>query len=314
MNPMCSGNLAVIGVPMDLSGERRGVDMGPSALRCARLAAKLEELGCSVTDRGDIPVYRPPDTSRADAGAYRYLAACLSEQVRVCKEVSARTAHELQGNRFPLILGGDHHVAIGSIAGVRQALGGVGLIWFDACGDAPMPEPAPRGSGPGVLRTTLAAVLGFGDPRLAALGGGAPPVKPEHVVVIGARSEDAGECSPLRDRGVTVYTMRELERLGMKRAIEQAIGIATQAGRSVHVSFNLNALDPYYAPGVGTSAPGGIAFRESHLAMERLAAAGVVSSADIVEVNPIVDTRNQTATTAVALLCSLFGERQSYRC
>lgn len=301
MNPGINANIAMIGVPMDLGADRRGVDMGPSAIRCAGLETKLQEIGYAVYDRGDLIVRRERASPQYHGSNLKY----LDEIARVNAELCDAVAEEVGLGRFPLILGGDHSIAIGSIAGLRQHKREIGVIWYDSHGDLNTADTSPSGNIHGM---PLAVALGYGHDRLTAIGGAASHIKPENVVIIGARSLDQGERSFLKVQGITVFSMHELDRLGMSRVMEQTLDIVTRTTDGVHLSFDLDALDPYYAPGVGTPVAGGISFRESHLAMELLAAAGAVTSVDVVEVNPILDTRNQTASTAVALLGSLFGE------
>jgi arginase len=300
MNPGINPNIALIGVPMDLGADRRGVDMGPSAIRCAGIEKKLEQIGYTVQDRGDLVVRRGKFASQP-ATNLKY----LEEIAKVNEELCRNVAEEIGKGNFPLVIGGDHSIAIGSIAGVWQHHKKIGVIWYDSHGDVNTADTSPSGNIHGM---PLAVALGYGHERLTAIGGPAAKVHPENVVIIGARCIDQGERIFLKEKGISVYTMHELDQLGMSRVIEQALDIVTKSTDAVHLSLDLDALDPYHAPGVGTPVPGGITYRESHLAMELLSEAGVVTSADVVEVNPILDCKNQTASVAVALMGSLFGE------
>jgi len=208
--------------------------------------------------------------------------------------------------RFPLILGGDHSIAIGTIAGLAKHKKNMGVIWFDAHGDINTGETSPSGNIHGM---SLAVSLGIGHPNLIHIYGEQPKIKPENVVIIGARDLDPGERKLIKQLGIKVYTMHEIDRLGMPRVMEEAIGIVSRGTDGVHLSLDLDGLDPHDCPGVGTPVIGGISYRESHLAMEMLAEADVLTSAEFVEVNPILDVQNKTAKVAVALLCSAFGDK-----
>ncbi|UJF35867.1 arginase [Paenibacillus hexagrammi] len=306
MNPGLYPNVAIIGVPMDLGADRRGVDMGPSAIRCAGLEKSLLNLGYQLFDQGDLVVRRHAATASCPSpqgvGSLKY----LDEIARVNGELSVAVDHAMQQGMFPLVLGGDHSIAIGSLSGVRQHHEEVGVIWFDSHGDVNTASTSPSGNIHGM---SLAVALGHGDPKLTAIGGDFPKVKPEHVAIVGARSLDPGEKAYLKQRGILVFTMHEIDRLGMSRVMEQAIEQVSRGTSGVHLSLDLDGLDPGYAPGVGTPVPGGLTARESFLAMEMLSDAGVLVSAEFVEINPILDHRNQTAKLAVSLIASLFGER-----
>ena len=297
--------IEIIGAPVDLGQARRGVDMGPSAIRVADLEPSLEALGRVVTDCGDIDV-RIPETLEIGSLTLRYKSAILS----ACDTLRAEVERSLSAGRMPLILGGDHSISIGSIAGVsnhfhRQGAG-VGVIWLDAHGDSNTPETTPSGNIHGM---SLAISMGFGDPELRDLGGRSPKVDPGRVVLIGVRDLDSGERETLRSSGATVYTIREVDERGMRDIVNEAIRIAGDGTAGIHVSFDLDVIDPEDAPGVGTAIAGGITYREAHLAMEILAESGRVVSVDLVEVNPVLDTRNQTARLAVELTQSLLGKR-----
>ncbi len=289
--------VAVLGVPMDLGAGRRGVDMGPSAIRYARLHEELTALGYRVLELGDleVPVAESltPEPPPHHAGA---IAA-------VCQRLYERLV-ALDASVFPLVLGGDHSLALGSVPGGARGER-VGVIWVDAHGDFNTPETSPSGNVHGM---PLAALLGKGDPRLVGVGGPGPKVRPEDVVLVGVRSLDPGERVLLRESGVRVFTMTEVDRMGIARVAEAVIA-QMQGLPRVHVSFDADVLDPEIAPGVGTPVPGGLSYREAHLFMELLSEAGFVTSLDLVEVNPILDRSNRTAEIAVELAASLLGKR-----
>jgi len=289
--------VAILGVPMDLGAGRRGVDMGPSALRYARLHEELSALGYRVEELSDLEV---PVVEALAEGPPPHHAAAIAA---VCQRLYERLA-SLEEGVFPVVLGGDHSLALGSVPG---AAGGerVGLIWVDAHGDFNTPETSPSGNVHGM---PLAALLGYGDPRLVGVGGPGPKVRREDVVLVGVRSLDPGERALLKEAGVRVFTMTEVDRLGMARVAE-AVVEQMQGLPRVHVSLDADVLDPEIAPGVGTPVPGGISYREAHLFMELLSEAGFVTSLDLVEVNPILDRKNRTAEILVELAASLLGKR-----
>ncbi|HWR29238.1 MAG TPA: arginase [Negativicutes bacterium] len=301
MNSTINSHVAIIGVPLDLGSGRRGVDMGPSAIRYAEIVQRLEGLGYQIHDTGDIPVNR--DAVRHLPGVRMHY---LEEIERVNIELCQRVSTQMDLGRFPLILGGDHSIAIGTLAGVRQRTKKLGVVWFDAHGDINTPETSPSGNIHGM---PVAISLGFGHERLTAIGGPDTRVNAKNFVQIGIRDLDPGEKTRLREQGVTVFTMHEIDLLGMAKVMEEAIRIASDGTDSVHVSFDMDVMDPLHAPGVGTPVVGGITYRESHLAMEMLSAANIVGSAEFVEVNTVLDHGNQTAKVAVALIGSLLGEK-----
>ena len=301
MNSSINSHIAIIGVPLDLGSGRRGVDMGPSAIRYAEILQRLKELGYQVHDTGDIPVNR--DAIRHLPGIRMHY---LEEIERVNVVLCQRVTEQLDLGRFPLILGGDHSIAIGALAGIRQRTKKLGVVWFDAHGDINTPETSPSGNIHGM---PVAICLGLGHERLTTIGGSDTRVDAKNFVQIGIRDLDPGEKNHLRELGVTVFTMHEIDRLGMSKVMEEAIRIASDGTDSVHVSFDMDVMDPLHAPGVGTPVVGGITYRESHLAMEMLSAANIVGSAEFVEVNTVLDHGNQTAKVAVALIGSLLGEK-----
>ena len=295
----------IIGVPMDLGAGRRGVDMGPSAIRIAGLAPALRELGRTVIDEGDLDI-RIMEQLKVGNPRARY----LGEIVAAGKLLADKVQRVLRRGHFPLVLGGDHSIAAGTVSGVvahaRPKGKKVGVIWVDAHSDINTPATSPSGNVHGM---PLAALLGIGPGELGSIGGRFRKVAPEHVALVGIRSVDAGERDHLRRLGVHTYTMADIDRHGIHIVMEKAIENVTRDTDYVHVSFDLDSVDPLIAPGVGTPVKGGLDYREAHLIMESLAAAGVVTSLEMVEVNPILDDRNRSAEFAVELLLSAFGKQ-----
>ena len=298
-------HIEIIGVPVDLGAGRRGVDMGPSAIRIADLEPRLESLGHKVTDSGDLDVMIP-ETQKVGEGKLRYKVPILAACTELCTTVSA----SLEKGRLPLVLGGDHSIAIGSVAGSTNhyAKQGetLGLIWFDAHGDANTPETTPSGNIHGMA---LAVLLGLGDPELVNLGGRTPKVLARNTVLIGIRDLDPGERDNLKKSGVTVYTMRDLDERGMRDVVDEAVRIASDGTAGIHLSFDMDVVDPEDAPGTGTPVWGGITYREAHLAMELVADRANIVAIDIVEVNPVLDTQNMTGILAAELAQSVLGKR-----
>lgn len=292
--------ISIVGVPMDLGQGRRGVDMGPSAIRYAGLLERISRLGYTVNDTGNIQV-PTPEAHSIHNNHLKY----LEEIIGVSEDLAARVEDLLHKDHFPIILGGDHSIAIGSVSGVAKKVQQLGVIWFDAHGDMNTEETTPSGNIHGM---PLAVSLGLGHSRLTRIAQFSPKVKAENVVIVGARSLDKEERTIIRQQGVTVFTMHEIDKLGMSSVMEMAIQIASQNTEGVHLSLDLDAFDPSDAPGVGTPVLGGVTYREGHLAMEMLAKAGVVLSVDVVEVNPILDHENRTGRVAVDMVCSLLGE------
>ncbi len=295
--------IRLMGVPLDFGAARRGVDMGPSALRLAHLQSALRQLGHRVEDIGNL-LTPDRDAVAPDADAtFEVIAA-------VCADLASRTAAAVREGVVPLVLGGDHSLAAGSVAGVATALAergeSLGLIWLDAHADLNTPDTSPSGNVHGM---PVAHLLGLGDARLARLAGERAAVRPEHVVYVGLRDLDDAEKHRLRELQLHAFTMRDIDERGLRAVMGDALAIATQGTGGVHVSFDLDWIDPSDAPGVGTPVPGGATLREAHLAMELLHDAGRVLSMDVVEVNPILDRHNRTAELAVDLLASAFGRR-----
>ncbi|MGH7581873.1 MAG: arginase [Gemmatimonadales bacterium] len=297
-------SIALLGVPLDLGASRRGVEMGPSAVRLARLAARLGQLGHTVTDTGDVIV--PTRETLGFEQGIDFLPVITD----VCREVAQRTAALVREGNVPLLLGGDHSLAAGSVAGTASALSDrdrrLGLIWLDAHADLNTPETTLTGNVHGM---PVAHLLGHGDRGLASLSRVLPAVRPEHTAIIGARDLDQAERSNAREFGVAVYTMRDIDERGMRTVLGEAIDRVSRGTDGLHVSLDLDFVDPREAPGVGTPVRGGATFREAHLAMETLWDTGRVLAVDLVEVNPVLDEANHTAELAVGLMSSLFGKR-----
>ena len=303
--PTKKRSIDVIGVPVDLGAGRRGVDMGPSAIRVADLEPRLESLGHKVQDIGDLDVMIP-ETQKIGEGKLKYKAPILA----ACDDLRKTVHGSLKRGRLPLVLvtcddfattphtGSSNHFA-------RQGES-VGLIWFDAHGDANTPETTPSGNIHGM---SLAVSLGLGDPELVNLGNRSPKVLARNTVLIGIRDLDPGERDTLKKSGVTVYTMRDLDERGMRDVVDEAIRIAGDGTAGVHLSFDLDVVDPEDAPGTGTPVWGGITYREAHLAMEMLSDRAQIVAIDLVEVNPVLDTQNMTGILAAELAQSLLGKR-----
>lgn len=294
-------SISLIGMPMDLGQGRRGVDMGPSAIRYASAQSLLESLGYDVEDLGDLPVPTPESRHQGDP-KLKY----LNEVRQACENLADAVYDVIKRKRFPVVFGGDHSIAIGTVAGAAKHFEKMGVIWYDAHGDLNTGETSPSGNIHGM---PLAVSLGVGHPELVNIGGFAPKVSPENVVIIGARSLDPGERELIKGLGIKVFTMHEIDRIGMARVMDEAIHIVSHKADGVHLSLDLDGLDPKDAPGVGTPVQGGLTYRESHLAMEMLAESGILTSAELVEVNPILDQGNRTAKVAVALMGSALGQK-----
>lgn len=300
MKPQINPNVSVIGVAIDLGAGTPGVSLGPAAIRYAGLMEKLEKIGYSVRDEGDILADKPA-TPVQNGCKLKFLDEITRVNTELCNKVSQVMAE----GRFPLVLGGDHSIAIGTIAGVAQHKKNLGVIWFDAHGDINTEETSPSGNIHGM---PVAVSFGFGNERLTSIGGPNRKLRPDRFVYIGCRDLDMDEKKVLKELGVTVFTMHELDRYGMTEVIERAIEIAGDGTDGIHVSFDLDILDPLYAPGTGTRVPGGLTYREGNLALEMIALTEKLVSAEFVEVNPIIDNNNMTAKTAVSLIGSLMGE------
>ncbi|MEJ5224668.1 MAG: arginase [Anaerolineales bacterium] len=291
----------IIGVPIDLGADRRGVDMGPSAIRYAHLQRELEELGYTVEDKGNIEV-PIAEMCRITEPKLKYID-CI---IPMGRRVSGAVATSIQGGRLPIVLGGDHSLSVGSIRGAAKHKK-LGVIWVDAHADFNTSETTPSGNIHGM---PLAALCGMGDPRLVSLWDETPPViDPRRVAVLGARDLDSGEKTNLREAGVMVMGMEQIDRYGMVRAIEKCIERVSRDVDGIYLSFDMDSMDPRHAPGVGTPVPGGLTYREAHLVCEIIAETGKLVGMDVVEVNPILDVQNQTAILAVEFIKSALGSR-----
>ena len=279
--------------------------MGPSAIRIAGMAARLTELGHKVVDEGDIAIKNIEELKVGNERA-RY----LPEIARAATAVARKVERIIGLKHFPLVLGGDHSIAVGTVSGIAAFAHSqgkkLGLLWVDAHGDINTPESSPSGNIHGM---PLAALLGFGAPELTSVGGPTPKVDPANVALVGIRSLDAGEKKRLKETGVQVHTMSDLDRHGVPSVMKRALAQVTAGTDFVHVSLDLDAVDPSVTPGVGTPVKGGLDYREAHLIMEVIADAGVMTSLEVVEVNPILDERNASAEFAVELVQSAFGKK-----
>lgn len=295
-------NVTIIGVPMALGAGRRGVDMGPSAIRHALVKERLEAMGKVVDDRGNIHV---PISVNRDNEFMKHRA----EVLQVCKELADEVFQIYIEDSFPLILGGDHSLAIGSIAGLAKDEPELGVIWIDAHADFNSVESSPSGNIHGM---PLAISCGIGDPEFVNIGGYGPKIDPKRVVIVAARSLDNGEIMLLRQHGVKVYTMEDIELYGIQAVIKEAMEYLANNCKTLHVSFDMDSIDPSEAPGTGTPVRGGLTYREAHFVMKYIAATNLMTSMDLVEVNPILDDRNRTAELAVEIIESAFGKRIMY--
>ena len=295
----------VLGVPMDLGSGRRGVDMGPSAIRIAGVDQRLTELGHKVVDEGDVVIKNMEELRVGDERA-RY----LTEIARASAVIARKVERVMALGHFPLVLGGDHSIAVGTVSGIaafaRDQSKRTGVLWIDAHGDINTPESSPSGNIHGM---PLAALLGYGPSELTGIGGWAPKVAPGNVALVGIRSLDAGEKRRVKETGIQVHTMSDIDRHGVHQVMKKALARVTDGTDFVHVSFDLDALDPTVAPGVGTPVKGGLDYREAHLIMEVIADSGVMTSLEVVEANPILDECNASAEFAVELIQSAFGKK-----
>ena len=302
---MRQSHIAVIGAPMDLGAGRRGVDMGPSALRVAGLYQKLTDLGYQVEDLGNVVVDQPESLPAGPSHA-RYLPQIAHTCARLADMVERAAGQE----RVPLVLGGDHSAAIGTIAGMsrhrRKSGHKLGLLWIDAHADMNTPDSTPSGNVHGM---PLACAIGLGPAELTGIGCHVPMVDPENVAIVGLRSVDDIEKYNVRGAGVHPFTMRDIDERGMRTVIQQAIHAVSSGTSGFHLSFDLDAVDPDEAPGVGTPVHGGITYREAHLAMETICDSGMMTSLELVELNPVLDVANRTAILGVELIMSALGKR-----
>jgi arginase len=295
----------IIGVPLDLGGNRRGVDMGPSAFRIAGIGERLAALGIAVADEGDL-VAPIPETKSLGDPRKKY----IREIARVCEKLYKTSLAVLEKGAVPLVLGGDHSLAAGSVAAtadyVRREQKPLGLLWVDAHGDMNTPSSTKSGNVHGM---PLASLLGPEPSELSRIGGFSPKVTPDRTVLIGIRNLDEREKDLMRSSGVRVFTMKDIDRSGIAAIVEEALAIAGQGTAGVHVSFDLDVCDPAIAPGVGTPVKGGLDYREAHMVMEMVADSGLLRALDLVEVNPILDDRNMTAMLGAELASSALGQK-----
>ena len=304
MNTDSKKAVAVLGVPLGYGASMAGVDIGPAALRVARLTQRIARLGYSVRDLGDMRLERP-QVFPEEGDKLKY----LREISNACEQLATEVEAILQANEFPIILGGDHSIAIGSFAGAvahyRKQQETLGLIWFDAHADINTPETSPSGNIHGM---PLAALLGYGAPELTHVAGFAPKIDPALCTHVGARDIDAGERELINKLGIRFFTMREIDERGMSACMDEAIAIASQGTAGYGVTFDVDALDPGDAPGSGTLVRGGLTYREAHLAMEKIAEHGGMRSLEIVEINTALDMNNKTAELGVELILSALGK------
>lgn len=302
---MRDSTIAIIGAPLDLGAGRRGVDMGPSAMRVANLNAKLSSLDYKVEDLGNIAVEQQ-ESSPAGPRRARY----LPQITEVCTRLAAVVERAADAGRFPLVLGGDHSVAVGTISGMgrhyHKRRKSLGLIWIDAHADMNTPATSPTGNVHGM---PLACAIGRGPKSLTHLYGYAPKVDPKNVALVGLRNVDLSERSNVRRSGVRALTMRDIDERGFRSVMEEAVQVAAAGTGGIHLSLDMDAVDPALAPGVGTPVRGGITYREAHLAMEIICDSGRLASMEVVEVNPVIDEGNRTALLAVELILSALGKR-----
>jgi arginase len=291
--------VAIIGAALDLGAGRRGVDMGPSAIRYAGLHERLSQIGYECIDWGDVETAVLEATKETDESA-RY----LPEIKAAAGQVARLVGRALERGALPLVLGGDHSVALGTLGGLARARGLGGVLWIDAHGDLNTPETSPSGNVHGM---PLAAAVGLANGRFASEAWTLPAVERERVALVGLRAVDARERAEIRELGIRAYTMSEIDRIGIERAIRESLTHIAGPG-FVHVSFDMDALDPEVAPGVGTPVRGGLSYREAHLALELVAESGLLTSLEVVEVNPILDRENATASLAVELVASALGK------
>jgi arginase len=297
--------ISIIGVPMDLGADRRGVDMGPSALRYADLNERLQALGNDVQDLGDIGVLIPETQHFGDPHA-KY----LDEIANACTHLAKMVLHVQEEGRTPLVLGGDHSIAVGTVSGMAEALRrngkNLGLIWFDAHADFNTPDTSPSGNVHGM---PMAAIMGYGPRSLTHIFDFSPKVQPENAVMVGIRDVDAQEREMVKKSGVRVFTMKEIDRRGLGPVLDEALSIATKGTAGFHATLDADFLDPIESPGVATPVRGGASYREAHLAMEMIADTKKMVSFEITEINPILDVQNKTAHFGMELILSAFGKQ-----
>ena len=292
----------IIGAPSTYGQKKLGVDFGPDAIRYAGIVERIQNIGIDVKDSGNInvPAMRLEKFNSVQKGLRN-----LDEIVEVSNQLSETVGQSVDNGNFPLILGGDHSIAIGSISGISKHYDNLGIIWYDAHGDLNIPEESPSGNIHGM---PLRVLTGEGDSRLVNISNFAPKVKPENIVLIGMRDLDKGERQYIKENNVKTYTMADIDKLGIKQVIEQTLDYLKSKTDGIHLSLDVDALDPAETPGTGTRVLGGLTYRESHFALELLHKSNLITSMDLVEVNPLIDMNNHTAEQAVSLVGSFFGE------
>jgi arginase len=299
-------SVAVIGAPLDLGAGRRGVDMGPSAVRVAGLGKRLSALGYDVADLGNVPVAQAESVGDAGPGDAKY----LHQIAATCERLGELVASALADGKMPLVLGGDHSIAVGTVAGIsrffRESNRRIGMLWIDAHADMNTPQSSPSGNVHGM---PLACIAGVGPAELVRMFGFSPKINPANIALLGVRDVDPLEVETVRSAGVRAFTMREIDERGMRAVIGEAIAIATDGTAGFHLSLDMDFVDPQYAPGVGTPVRGGATYREAHLAMEVICDSGKMISMEVVEVNPVIDEVNRTADLAVELILSAMGKK-----
>jgi arginase len=298
--------IAIIGAPLDLGAGRRGVDMGPSAVRVAGIGKRLGALGYAVTDLGNVPVTQPESVEDQGPADARYLPQIAA----TCERLGELVAQSMKDGKTPLVLGGDHSIATGTLAGVsrffRNTNEKIGLLWMDAHADMNTPQSTPSGNVHGM---PLACCVGFGPDELASMFGFCPKVDAANVALVGIRDVDVLERGNVRNTGVRAFTMRDIDERGMRAVMDEALAIASNGTAGFHLSLDMDFVDPEYAPGVGTPVRGGVTYREAHLAMELICDSGRMVSMEVVEVNPVIDEVNRTADLAVELILSAMGKK-----
>jgi arginase len=295
----------IIGVPMDLGASRRGVDMGPSALRVAGLQHRIKQLNWTVEDIGNIDVKQPEEMQYGEKRA-----KFLAEISDACRELSEAVEKTIAEGMLPIVLGGDHSIAVGTTTGVathfRKKEKQIGLLWLDAHGDMNTPDSSPSGNVHGM---PLASIIGYGAAELVEMGGFKPKLNPRNVAIIGARDLDSRERRIIKESGIHVFTMRDIDERGMREVMADALRFATDDTDGVAISLDLDFVDPEDAPGVGTPVRGGVTYREAHLAMEMIADSEAMVSLEVVEINPVIDEHNKTASLGVELVLSGLGKK-----
>jgi arginase len=299
-------HIAIIGAPLDLGAGRRGVDMGPSAVRVANINKRVASLGYAVEDLGNVAVEQPESLPEGPQDA-KYLPQIAA----ACHRVAAIVEKVLGEGKTPLVLGGDHSIAIGTVAGVsrhfrKKKKKPIGLVWIDAHADMNTPQTSPSGNVHGM---PLACCVGLGPEELTRIFGYSPKVQPQNVALVGLRDVDILERPHVRESGVRAFTMRDIDERGLRAVMEEALRIATGGTAGFHLSLDMDYVDPQYAPGVGTPVRGGATYREAHLAMEMICDSGHMVSMEVVEVNPVIDEVNRTADLAVELMMSALGKK-----